>query len=28
MIRVDDKKPPIQAIAVEPGRARLPGSAE
>ena len=24
-IKVDERKPPIQAIAVEPGRARLPG---
>lgn len=24
-VRVDDRKPPVQAIAVEPGRARLPG---
>ncbi|MEZ0244575.1 MAG: flagella basal body P-ring formation protein FlgA [Sphingomonas sp.] len=28
MIKVDEKKPPIQAIAVEPGRAKLPGSGE
>jgi len=27
-IKVDDKQPPIQAIAIEPGRARLPGFAE
>jgi len=26
MIKVDEKKPPIQGIAVETGRARLPGS--
>ena len=25
MIRVEDKKPPIQAIAIEAGRAKLPG---
>ncbi len=25
MVRIDDRKPPVQAIAVEPGRARLPG---
>lgn len=24
-VKVDDRKPPIQAIAIEPGRARLPG---
>lgn len=24
-VKVDDRKPPLQAIAVEPGRARLPG---
>ena len=24
-VKVDDKKPPIQTIAVEPGRAKLPG---
>lgn len=28
MIRIDDKKPPIQAIAVEAGHAKLPGSGE
>lgn len=28
MIKVDEKKPPIQAIAVQPGQARLPGSGE
>ncbi|MCW3846905.1 flagella basal body P-ring formation protein FlgA [Sphingomonas sp. LB-2] len=28
MIRVDDKKPPIQAIAIEAGLAKLPGSGE
>lgn len=28
MIKVDDKKPPIQAIAVEAGRAKLPGAGE
>jgi flagella basal body P-ring formation protein FlgA len=27
-IKVDDKKPPIQAVAVEPGHARLPGSSD
>ncbi|WHU01665.1 flagella basal body P-ring formation protein FlgA [Sphingomonas sp. NIBR02145] len=27
-VKVDDKQPPIQAIAIEPGRARLPGYAE
>lgn len=27
-VKVDDKQPPIQAIAIEPGRARLPGFAE
>jgi flagella basal body P-ring formation protein FlgA len=27
-IKVDDKAPPVQAIAIEPGRARLPGYAE
>lgn len=27
-IKVDDKRPPIAAIAVSPGRARLPGSDE
>lgn len=27
-VKVDDKAPPIQAIAIEPGRARLPGFAE
>lgn len=25
LVRVDEKKPPIQAVAIEPGRARLPG---
>ncbi|MHA6718401.1 flagella basal body P-ring formation protein FlgA [Sphingomonas sp. RS6] len=25
LVRIDDKRSPIQAIAVEPGRARLPG---
>jgi flagella basal body P-ring formation protein FlgA len=24
-VKVDEKKPPIQTIAIEPGRARLPG---
>ncbi len=24
-VKIDDKKPPVQAIAIEPGRARLPG---
>lgn len=24
-VRIDDRKPPIQAVAIEPGRARLPG---
>jgi len=28
MIRVDAKKPPIQAIVIEAGRAKLPGSGE
>ncbi|MDP5280395.1 flagella basal body P-ring formation protein FlgA [Sphingomonas sp. DG1-23] len=28
MVKVDDRKPPIQAVALEPGRARLPGWAE
>jgi flagellar basal body P-ring formation protein FlgA len=28
MVRVDDKRPPIQAIAIEAGRARLPGGGE
>jgi flagella basal body P-ring formation protein FlgA len=28
MIKVDEKKPPIQALAVEQGRARLPGWGE
>lgn len=28
LVKVDDKKPPIQAVAVESGRARLPGSAD
>ena len=27
-VKVDDKQPPIQAIAIEPGRARLPGFTE
>lgn len=27
-VKVDDKRPPIAAIAVSPGRARLPGSGE
>jgi len=27
-IKVDDKQPPIQGIAIEPGRARLPGYGE
>lgn len=27
-VKVDDKQPPLQAIAIEPGRARLPGFAE
>lgn len=27
-VKVDDRQPPIQAIAIEPGRARLPGFAE
>jgi flagellar basal body P-ring formation protein FlgA len=25
LVKVDDRKPPIQAVAIEPGRARLPG---
>ncbi|MBO9713914.1 flagella basal body P-ring formation protein FlgA [Sphingomonas sp.] len=25
MVKVDDRKPPIQAVALEPGRAKLPG---
>ena len=28
MIKVDDKRPPVAAIALEPGRARLPGFGE
>lgn len=28
MIKVDDKRPPVAAIAIEPGRARLPGFGE
>jgi flagellar basal body P-ring formation protein FlgA len=28
MVKVDEKKPPIQAVALESGRARLPGWAE
>lgn len=28
MVKVDDKKPPIQAIVVEPGLARLPGAGD
>lgn len=28
MIKVDEKKPPIQAIAIEAGHAKLPGSGE
>lgn len=28
LVRVDERKPPIQAVAIEPGRARLPGWAE
>jgi flagella basal body P-ring formation protein FlgA len=28
MVKVDEGKPPIQAVALEPGRARLPGWAE
>jgi flagella basal body P-ring formation protein FlgA len=28
MVKVDERKPPIQAVAIEPGRARLPGSGE
>lgn len=28
LVRVDEKKPPIQAVAVESGRARLPGSGD
>jgi flagella basal body P-ring formation protein FlgA len=28
MVKVDEKKPPIQAVALEPGRARLPGWTE
>ncbi|MCX8477679.1 MAG: flagella basal body P-ring formation protein FlgA [Sphingomonas sp.] len=28
LVRVDERKPPIQAVAIESGRARLPGSAE
>ncbi|ODP39044.1 flagella basal body P-ring formation protein FlgA [Sphingomonas turrisvirgatae] len=27
-VKVDDKRPPIAAVAVSPGRARLPGSGE
>ncbi|MEP9359028.1 flagella basal body P-ring formation protein FlgA [Sphingomonas sp. KR3-1] len=27
-VKIDDKAPPIQAIAIEPGRARLPGYGE
>jgi len=27
-VKIDDKQPPLQAIAIEPGRARLPGFAE
>jgi len=27
-VKVDDKQPPIQTIAIEPGRARLPGFGE
>lgn len=25
LVKIDEKKPPIQAVAIEPGRARLPG---
>ncbi|PKP90452.1 MAG: hypothetical protein CVT77_14990 [Alphaproteobacteria bacterium HGW-Alphaproteobacteria-16] len=28
MVKVDDKRPPVAAVAVEPGRARLPGFGE
>lgn len=28
LVKVDDRKPPIQAVAIGSGRARLPGSAE
>ena len=28
LVKVDDRKPPIQAVAIESGRARLPGSAD
>ncbi len=28
MVKIDDRKPPIQAVALESGRARLPGWAE
>lgn len=28
LVKVDDRKPPIQAVAIESGRARLPGWAE
>lgn len=28
LVKVDDKRPPVAAIAVEPGRARLPGFGE
>lgn len=28
LVKVDDKRPPVAAIAIEPGRARLPGFGE
>lgn len=28
LVRIDDKRTPIQAVAIEPGRARLPGFGE
>jgi flagella basal body P-ring formation protein FlgA len=28
LVKVDDKRPPVAAIALEPGRARLPGFGE
>lgn len=28
LVKVDDRKPPIQAVAIESGRARLPGSSD
>jgi flagella basal body P-ring formation protein FlgA len=28
MVKVDENKAPIQAVAVEPGHARLPGSGD